>query len=71
MLLRAPRALTRHLCGGDPARLRSFSARFSGVVYPGTAVDVVALPTEAEGRFVVEARVCDRLVLSHGVAEIV
>ena len=67
----AARALTRHLCGGDPARLRSFSARFSGVVYPGTAVDVGAVPTEAEGRVVVEARVGDRLVLSHGVAEIV
>ena len=66
----AARALVLHLGGGDPARLRSFSARFSGVVYPGTIVDLVARPTDVAGRFAVEARVGDRLVLSHGVAEL-
>jgi acyl dehydratase len=31
----AGRAVLRHACGGDPARFRSLSARFSGVVFSG------------------------------------
>jgi len=31
----AARAIVQSLCGGDPARLRSFSSRFTGIVFPG------------------------------------
>ena len=31
----AGRAIVQHACGGDAAKLRSFSARFTGIVYPG------------------------------------
>src|SRR6185436_194775 len=31
----AGRAILRHACGGDPAKFKSFAARFSGTVFPG------------------------------------
>ena len=34
-LYRYCRAILRHACGGDPAKFRSFAARFSGTVFPG------------------------------------
>jgi acyl dehydratase len=66
----AARQVVHRLCGGDASRLRRFSARFSGVVYPGTTVDVRALPSATPGTWLVDARVGDRSVLSHGVVEI-
>jgi acyl dehydratase len=66
----ATREIVHRLCGGDAARLRRFSARFSGVVYPGSTVDVRAVPSTTPGTWLVEARVGDRSVLSHGVVEI-
>lgn len=66
----ATRNIVRHLCGGDARRLRRFSARFSGVVYPGNTVDVRAVPSTQAGTFLLEARVGERSVLSHGVVEI-
>jgi acyl dehydratase len=34
------RALLHALCGGDPARFRSMSGRFSSPVFPGEALTV-------------------------------
>ena len=34
----AGRAILRAWCGNDPARLKSFEVRFSGVVYPGETI---------------------------------
>jgi acyl dehydratase len=66
----AARNVVQHLCDGDATRLRRFSARFSGVVYPGNTVDVRAVPSTSPGTWLVEARVGERSVLSHGVVEI-
>lgn len=66
----ATRQIVRHLCGGDPARLKRFSARFSGVVYPGTTIDVRALASTTPNTYLLDARVGERSVLSHGVVEL-
>lgn len=66
----AQRAVVEHLCGGDPTRLRRFSARFSGVVFPGDALEVRAVPATAADTWLLETRVGDRTVLSHGVVEL-
>ncbi len=66
----ATRQIVNHLCAGDPARLKRFSARFSGVVYPGNSIVVRALPSTQPGVFLVDAKVGDRSVLSHGVVEL-
>ena len=36
----AGRAVLRHVCQGDPARLKTFFARFLGVVFPGESLKV-------------------------------
>ena len=64
------RQVVRDLCGGDPSRLTSFSARFSQVVYPGDALQVRAVPAQKEGVYLLEVAVGDRTVLSHGVVEL-
>jgi len=42
----AGRALLHELCGGDPARFRSMSARFSAPVFPGETLTTSAWRTE-------------------------
>jgi acyl dehydratase len=66
----ATRAVLRALCGGDPARLRGISARFSGAVYPGDTLRVRALPSTTPGTYLLEAAVGDRGVLSQGIVEV-
>lgn len=66
----AVRAVLRHLCDGDPARLASFTARFSQVVYPGDALTVRAVPATEDGVYLLEAAVGDRTVLSNGVVRL-
>lgn len=70
----AGRAILRHACGGDPARLRSFTARFSGVVTPGDALTTRGWRTDAtgtQGTHVIEVTRADgTAVLTHGVAEV-
>ena len=66
----AGRALVAHACGGDPARLRSFAARFSGVVFPGDTLTTSGWQVEP-GQWVVQVRTQEgKVVLSHAVAEV-
>jgi acyl dehydratase len=65
----AGRAAVRHACDGDPARLASFSARFSGVVFPGDALTTAGWRTDA-GWMIRVSKQDGTVVLSHGLAEV-
>jgi acyl dehydratase len=66
----AGRALLQAACGGDPARFRSLTARFAGVVFPGDTLTTAGWQVEP-GRFVLQVTTQDdRVVLSHSMAEI-
>ncbi len=60
--------ILRAFCGGDPARLKSLSLRFSGVVMPGDRLDFSCWKDGA--KVVFEVRAGDRTVMDQGVAEI-
>ena len=65
----AGRAVVRHACGGDPAKLASFAARFSGVVVPGDTLTTSGWHM-GDGRWIIQATKQDGgVVLSHSVAE--
>lgn len=67
----AGRAVLAHACGGDPARLRSLSARFSGVVFPGDTLTTSGWKSEQAGGYIVQvARQDGQVVLSNAVAEV-
>jgi acyl dehydratase len=66
----ATRALLESVCDNDPGRLTSFTARFSQVVYPGDALSVRVLPSTQPNVYRLDVSVGDRMVLSHGVAQI-
>lgn len=56
--------LLRVLCASDPARLRVFGARFTGVVYPGDQLIVemwLLRPDETENRFTCESYENERI----------
>jgi acyl dehydratase len=66
----AGRAILRHACGGDPARLRSFAARFAGAVLPGDALTTRGWRNES-GAYVIQVTRADgTAVLTHAVAEV-
>ena len=66
----AGRALVAQACGGDPARLRSFAARFSGVVFPGDTLTTSGWQT-APGQWAVQVSTQEgKVVLSHAAAEV-
>ena len=66
----AGRAVVRHACKGDPGKLSSFAARFSGVVFPGDTLVTSGWRGDG-GRWVVQVAKPDgSLVLSHAVAEV-
>jgi acyl dehydratase len=66
----AGRALVARACSGDPARLRSFAARFSGVVFPGDTLTTSGWQT-APGQWIVQVCTQDgKIVLSHAAAEV-
>jgi len=67
----AGRALLHKACGGDPKRLKSFAARFAGVVFPGDTLTTEGWQVEP-GRWVLRTKTQDdRIVLSNSVAETV
>jgi acyl dehydratase len=66
----AGRAIVRHACGGDPGKLASFAARFSGVVFPGDTLVTSGWRADG-GRWVIQVAKPDgSVVLSHGLAEV-
>ena len=67
MALRAAIAL---VADGDPSRIAEFSARFSGVVYPGDSMDVRIAPATEDSVFLLDATVGDRSVLANGVVRL-
>ena len=66
----AARALVRMACGGDGARLASIATRFSSPVWPGDTLSVRLWQDGDRLQFAVWAKERDRMVLSHGLAEV-
>jgi acyl dehydratase len=65
----AGRAVLRHACGGDATKLRSFAARFAGVVFPGDTLTTEGWQLEP-GRWAIAVKQQDgKLVLSNAIAE--
>jgi acyl dehydratase len=60
-------AIVAALCGGDPARLKRFDARFSSPVFPGETLSV-AIWREGPGKAAVQVSLVERdvVVLRHG-----
>lgn len=66
----AGRAVLKGACGGDPARLRSFGARFAGVVFPGDTLTTRGWKV-GDGKYVVTVTTQEgKLVLSNAIAEV-
>lgn len=66
-------AVIRQCAGNDPARLKAFDIRFTAPVFPGETLETQIWRVYGQpGRFQLRARVLerDKLVLSHGVAEL-
>ena len=66
----AARAIVRLACGNDAAKLGSIAARFSAPVVPGDTLTAQLWHEEGQVRFAVWAKERRRMVLSHGVADI-
>ena len=65
----AGRAVLRAFCGNDPARMKSFEVRFSGVVFPGETITTDMWQVEP-GKIVLTARTERGEVLSAAGAEV-
>jgi acyl dehydratase len=66
----AGRAVLRGACGGDPSKLRSFAARFSGVVFPGDTLTTRGWKTDG-GQYIVTTSTQEgKVVLSNATAEV-
>jgi acyl dehydratase len=66
----AGRAILRSVCEGDAARLKSFGARFAGVVFPGDTLTTRGWKM-GDGSYIVTVTTQDnRVVLSNAIAEV-
>jgi acyl dehydratase len=66
----AGRAILHSVCGGDPARFKSFSVRFMNVVYPGDTLITEGWKTD-KGPYIIQTTTGDgRVVLGNAVAEV-
>ncbi|MBW2602893.1 MAG: 3-alpha,7-alpha,12-alpha-trihydroxy-5-beta-cholest-24-enoyl-CoA hydratase [Deltaproteobacteria bacterium] len=66
----AGRAILHQICQSNPERLRSFSARFAGVVFPGETLVTLGWRIGFNTYVVQTKTEDDRLVLDNGVVEI-
>lgn len=65
----AGRAIVNSVCGGDPARFKSLSARFTGMVWPGETLITEGWKAE-EGKYIIRTQTGDgRMVLGNALAE--
>jgi acyl dehydratase len=66
----AGRAVLKSVCGGDPARLKSFAVRFMGPVFPGETL-VTEGWKAGSGKYIVRTSTLDgRVVLGNALAEV-
>lgn len=66
----AGRAILHSVCGGDPARLKSFAARFTGVVFPGDILITEGWKVDG-GAYIIQTRTQEgRVVLGNAKAEV-
>jgi acyl dehydratase len=65
----AGRALVKGACGGDPARLRAFGARFSAVVFPGDTLTTRGW-RDGDRYLVTTSTQENKVVLANAVAEV-
>ena len=65
------RAVLHACCDGDPARLKDFEVRFSGVVFPGETI-VTDIWQESSSRVIIQARTAERgeIMISNAAATI-
>jgi acyl dehydratase len=64
------RAILHSVCGSNPARLKSFAARFTGVVFPGDTLIIEGWKVNT-GTYIIQTRTQDgRIVLGNAKAEI-
>lgn len=63
-------ALLQPYCGGDPARLTRFAARFAGPLYPGETLEISCWEGGGGVAFRAVARERGAIVLDNGAAEI-
>jgi acyl dehydratase len=67
----AGRAILHNACGSDPARMKSFSVRFTHVVYPGDTLTTRGWKADGGGSFIVQTTNQDgNVVLGNARAEI-
>jgi acyl dehydratase len=65
----AGRAVLKHAAGGDPKRLKTFAARFAGMVLPGDELTTEGWQVEP-GKCIVQTKANGKVVLSNSLAEI-
>jgi acyl dehydratase len=66
----AGRAILKSACGNDPAKLKSFAARFAGVVFPGDTLTTRGWKV-GDGKYVVTVTTQEgKVVLSNAIAEV-
>jgi acyl dehydratase len=66
----AGRAILNGVCDGDPAKFKSFGARFTGVVFPGETLTTEGWKAET-GKYIIQTKAQDgRIVLGNGQAEV-
>lgn len=66
----AGRAVLASVCENDPAKLKSFAVRFTGVVFPGETLITEGWKAE-NGKYIVQTQTQDgRVVLGNGLAEV-
>jgi acyl dehydratase len=66
----AGRAIVKHACGGDPSRLRSFTARFTGVVFPGDTLTTRGWRIDDTHYLIRVVTQTGATVIDHSIAEI-
>jgi acyl dehydratase len=67
----AGRAILHSVCDSDPARLKSFAARFMSVVFPGETLIVEGWKS-GQGAYIIRVKTQDgRIVLGNAIAEVI